>query len=415
MQLNFNIFHLFSLLIIVVLFCLELFQINSSESISSFSRQIEEDFANDWIYFPFNSNSNCSGMSSAQIPDIIGATYFSDNNYLNTTLWLSGTFQELPLPIIFRAPTYSMTIGLVNPFDTQIRTDYILSIQWNASSFSWIRTLEELLSNGTTRIIEQDPNYKNFVDNSGNKSQINLSLDLHKISSPNEFAIAFSSFDIMKKKNNLCGLRDVIERSIYIPPPKFTINLIPSIVELKKGEEKKIDLKINSSSLDKPLILLNSTNPYGINVDIEPPKTFIEPGGTSTVFVNVKIPKGITAQSYPIQINSNMLFPKTIDIDSLSGSFIQKIPDNTKAGIDIGETIYGSKELNSKIISKSFAARPIYFSVIVKSDLSYQEQFKDFWSVYGDIISLVTGGLVAGSSALIIDKIKRRRKWGISY
>jgi hypothetical protein len=38
------------------------------------------------------------------------------------------------------------------------------------------------------------------------------------------------------------------------------------------------------------------------------------------------------------------------------------------------------------------------------------ERFEDFWDAYRDLISLVGGGFAAGSSALLIDRLKNRSK-----
>jgi hypothetical protein len=40
--------------------------------------------------------------------------------------------------------------------------------------------------------------------------------------------------------------------------------------------------------------------------------------------------------------------------------------------------------------------------------LTGEEKFSNFWNVYGDAINLVAGGLAAGFSAIVIDKLRRR-------
>jgi hypothetical protein len=56
------------------------------------------------------------------------------------------------------------------------------------------------------------------------------------------------------KKGNACGLVDVLGNVGYIPPPKFSVSTFPSPLEIKQGEEKTIELRINSSTLARPVV-----------------------------------------------------------------------------------------------------------------------------------------------------------------
>jgi hypothetical protein len=52
---------------------------------------------------------------------------------------------------------------------------------------------------------------------------------------------------------------------------------------------------------------------------------------------------------------------------------------------------------------------PSYFTVVIAA-YPFEEQFRDFWNTYGDLIGLVGGGFAAGFSALLIDRLKNRSK-----
>ena len=201
--------------------------------------------------------------SFPQIPELEAVTYLSDGHYLNVTFWLSGPFQEIPLPF-FRAPTYSAVIGIVQPYDTTIKSDYASSIQWNFTSLTWTRTIDEFIGNQTRTII-QDKNYTNFFGNIDNKSYVTLPIDLGKISFPNEYALIFQISDVAAATGNFCGLRDIISRPVYIPFPEFRISLFPNPLEITQGEEKDLELKITSHTLVNSTMSLRTANePPGI-------------------------------------------------------------------------------------------------------------------------------------------------------
>lgn len=49
-------------------------------------------------------------------------------------------------------------------------------------------------------------------------------------------------------------------------------------------------------------------------------------------------------------------------------------------------------------------------TVSVIPPLNFDEQFKEFWSVYGQPISIVAGGFAGGFASLVFAKIKKSDK-----
>jgi hypothetical protein len=47
--------------------------------------------------------------------------------------------------------------------------------------------------------------------------------------------------------------------------------------------------------------------------------------------------------------------------------------------------------------------------ITVLKSLTLQEQFKEFWNIYGQPISIFTGGFIGGARSLVFDKLKRKR------
>jgi len=46
-------------------------------------------------------------------------------------------------------------------------------------------------------------------------------------------------------------------------------------------------------------------------------------------------------------------------------------------------------------------------TVTVTPPISYDEKFKEFWSIYGQPISIVAGGFAEGSASLVFAKFRK--------
>lgn len=372
-----------------------------------FPRQTIDDPPNDWHYYPLIANSNCSTMPQPpKIPDMTAVSYFSNGESLNATIWLSGPFQEIPKPFV-RLPIYAMWFGIIQPHDIQSKVDYTNLIEWNYVNSTWAKTIQEVSSNDT-RIIIQNKNYTKFFDNVGNKGHVNLSLDLPSVTSPAEYFIIFALFDGIIYRGNVCGLLDITDTSFYVPPPIFRASVSPAPIELRQGEEKTAELRLNSSSLVKPLVHFTLTQlPKDIEVSIKPNKTYATPAGITTSLIDVKASDRARSGPYTIQINSTISFPVTIDVSSVVAPEFAKVSRtaNNARQSDISASSIVGDNISTKIIK----SRPSYFTVIV-TPYTFDEQFRSFWSTYGNFISLVGGGFFAGAAALALGRLTNRRK-----
>jgi hypothetical protein len=382
----------------------------------SFPRQLEVEPTHYWQYFPLTANSNCTGLAhSVQIPHMSGVSYFSDGKVLNATIWLSGTFKRIPTPSLTRIPSYTMGIGIIQSYNTSAKIDYAVTIQWNPITYTWSRTLEEFLSNGT-RTLQENNNYTDF-DNTGSNGHINLSLDLDRISSPIQYFVSFYAFDTVLQEGHFCGLVDVIGHVFYIPPPDFSISVSPSPVQIKHGEEKTIELRTNSSTIVNPLLSISKVNPpQGLEISVNPNRTFIPPVGIATSLIKVKANDNAELGPHTIAIYSNISFPITFNATALSTEFGRKAQQiqmlsprvsDSKSNRSVTQNPDNSA-LSTHNISSVITPRPSYFSVIVNS-YTIDERFKDFWNTYGGVIGLIGGGFAAGFSGVIIDRFTRRK------
>jgi hypothetical protein len=402
------------LLLPFFLICVILFNTLAFASSPSFPRQLGLEPLREWTYFPLSEFSNCTGAArSVQVPQMTGASYFSDGNFLNATIWLSDTLNEKTVPFP-SSLAYTMGIGIIQPYSTTAKVDYAVTVQWNPVTQTWIRSMEEFLAYGT-RILELDNNYTDF-ENIEDKSYINLSLDLDRISSPTQYFITFLAVGMDISTRPFCGLIDNISHLFYVPPLDFSLSAFPNTLQIKPGEERIIELRANSNNPVKPLLHINIIEPQGLEISVSPNRTNNTAGGMTSSFVKVKAKDDTNPITNNIAISSNISFPIAFDTSEFVGEKESSIRGNK---IPITEDLNRdeikangpnqSTSISSTNYTSSTDLPPSYFSVIV-SPYPSEERFKDFWTTYGGVISLIGGGFAAGFSALIIDRVRKKEK-----
>jgi hypothetical protein len=65
---------------------------------------------------------------------------------------------------------------------------------------------------------------------------------------------------------------------------------------------------------------------------------------------------------------------------------------------------------NATLSTKGSKAVPTNFTISVVEPLSIQEQVKDFWSVYGPLISLIGAGFAGSVSTYVFDRLRKRKE-----
>jgi hypothetical protein len=358
----------------------------------SFPRQVITDASHDWDASPLDNASDCKGISHAiPIADLESVSYFSDGKNLNATLWLSAPFEEKPSPS-WRSPSYSMFIHINSFYETNI-PDYEVTIKWDPFSSSWTRQILEWSSNDTRVLAEKD-NYTGFFDNnpegSGKaKSRVNLSFNLASINSPDKYIGFFRISDVIIKGNDHCLINDDSDNAMYVPIPEFTVSTSPSSVELRPGEEKDVELKVNSTIHSTPRIAFSTNQTRGIQLDLIPKEEFLTPAAMTASFLHVKVLQNATFRynvPYTIQILPNVSFPK-IDSNLVKGK--------------------------SNKMSATIPIPRSYLTITILPSLTLPEQIKNTWETWGSPISgfyTLIAAIAAGISPLIIRRIRQERK-----
>jgi hypothetical protein len=226
--------------------------------------------------------------------------------------WITINFPTYDFQLISKS--YVMLIDVNSIYDTGI--DYIKRIWFDRLTNSWNETLYETkvwnetklserfqMMEGIVRTIE-DKNFKNFPTNLLNKLErqdfyVPIPLNLQHLNYPNTYDIYFVTFSSYKVGNKTCNLIDTTSFA-PIPPPKINITVIPHSLEIRPGEDKNFEIRIDPST----------RLPYRISLEPE------DKGIINAVFTSNKIPnthKDIFITNFKISVPETMYFPKTED------------------------------------------------------------------------------------------------------
>jgi hypothetical protein len=360
----------------------------------SFARyELRDQPHHDWKLLSAVNETFCKMiLQDTKLPDLDGISYTSDGKTLNATFWLHGQFRSAPANL--SQPNYAMGVILTDVYPPKV--DYVTTINYDMFTNWTKKTVEILNASGDTRILENNTAYSGFFDNgdpqSGNKGHVTLSLDLARINSPEQFILFFLLQDFYQQGLDGCLIADFGDSFAYVPPPKFTISADQTT--LRPGQEKIIDLRVNSNIIATPKILLGVKNQSGITLNLLNDQPYLNTGGFAASLLKVKVWNNATSHPYAIPVYANISFPQ-VDVAN-AVSIPSKLMSLEPSTIN---TTY----------SPSIPLKQTILTINVLQPLTPEEQFESFWKSFGGLIALVGGGFAAGFSALVFDKLKKKR------
>ena len=323
----------------------------------SFARQQVNDEIHDVKQFAGMGNNTSQKTNDynknplSESVDIQRISYSSDGNFLNATLWIGGNVvKENPLSYGANMAAYGMVIDADNNEKTgKAGFDYQVEIQWSNST--WRRTFLEWGSDNSYRILNVDQNYCGFFRN--NQNYVLLYLDLNTIVTPRNYKLMFYSTALYGKSNFIYDLSSLID----IPPPQYNILTIPNPVVLRQGEQRIVGVQLKSTTGTIPQVINFTVKEHQSNLDVSfnPDKANVS-----------------TGSSFPLNV------------------------------------FFG--HLNATISTKGSKAVPTNLTISVLEPVSMQEQVKDFWSVYGPLITLMGAGFAGSVSTYVFDRLRKRKE-----
>jgi hypothetical protein len=316
--------------------------------------------------------------------DIQRITYSSDGRMLNATIWLDGPVHAIPSKYGANTVVYGALVDIDNnPATGKFGVDYQKEIKWTNKTASWNSVLYEHSSDQDYRVLDlQRNNTQFFLDN---QTFALVSIDLKPLTSPAVFRVLYYAIVIHDNSKMVLDLSNWIN----IPPPQYEFLTTPSPIVVRQGEQKNIGVQLISStgrltnvSNYQPLVNYSS-----LIIEYNPTIVNQTQSGFAPEHFIIKAPLGTPVGQYVIpiltRISTGSIFPS--DFIHLNNQ-------------------------NISVNSKGFSTTAANMTISVVEAPTVSEQIKEFWSVYGAMISIVGAGLAGGLSTYLFDYLKNRKK-----
>ena len=356
-----------------------------------FSNQEIVDPYLDWIDLS-SKNYTKNGDRST---DVVSADYYSDGKTLNALLWTYWPFQPN------QSAAYKMiNYGMYIDADFDDRTgyggiDYKYELSWNNVSKEWTAVLEKWSHHGEKLVLDNETvSYTNFSKKDAH--YVKLSLNLDAILSPERYKAVFYA-EVRKDGKFITDFT----RMVAIPP--LEIEVIPSSnsIELRKGEEKTIEIQVHTTQGYEPTVnihaksqskqlILDFTQNDGDHDNSEyVPR--IPSYGVATIPLKVTSTENATIGPHTLFIFVNSSFPAEhlIRPKSVQGLSTTFLPTSVTS-----ENTFTQSSL----------------LVTIQEPLTLIDPIHDFWDKLGAVVSFLTGILTGQVGPWLYNRIKEQLK-----
>jgi hypothetical protein len=267
-----------------------------------------------------------------------------------------------------------------NPFTGRLGVDYQKEIKWNTTDNFWTSSLIEYSSSGNQKIEIATSN----MSITQNQSFFPVSLDLDSITSPAKFRVSYYSMEVNKDSTNIIDMTNWVD----VPPAQFTLSTLPKSLVLTQGESLDIGAQLVSNTGSSPQVL---------NIDNE--------NNNSHVLVKFN-PNGVNFSSFGI---APLPFRITAPSNAQVGQYT--LPLLANVSLEMTPTgILGILGNNTSSVGDGYLTVRPNLTVSVIERPPFGQEFRDFWTTYGQVISLFGAGFAGGFSTHIMDRIKERRE-----
>ncbi len=357
-----------------------------------------------WVQTYGNSDTHLKSNHT----DILAVDYISDGKTLNATIWLSSGFQNSSAFDSANNKSFKkLSYGMLIDADSNTKTgyngaDYDFYVESVAGKLSGY--LYQLSSTGGFRLVGSKINFtQSFAESTLGPGYVNLHLDLSSINSPSKYNLLFYTAESFKSNE----VRQFTSW-VNIPPPSLQITTAPSSIIIRQGEEQLIPARIKSTSgfsndvinitLDDINSANNNNKNYNTGVGFNSSELHIKAQRNQPPLFKIAVPQQTPLGIYTI--------PLIVTIREPSVATITKpISINTRGG-----TVDPEFELSKKYPTVGYLTKPINLTVIVISPRSISDQFRDFWTIYGQFIGIFAGAFVGAFAKLLFDRIKDKKE-----
>lgn len=310
--------------------------------------------------------------------DILGVSHFSDGKNLNATLWSNGTTLKNHSQIGVRELEYGVLVDIDNRIGTgKFDVDFQKQIKSTNDTNNETSVLIEYSSSGFHDIVAETRNRANFED----KSVLPLSINLTSITSPSKFRVAYYTMVTYNDNSKIIDITSWID----VPPAEFSLSSSPNPLVLTKGETMDIGAQLlsNTGLLPRVLNFIPEHNQSWISIQFNPNRDNTPSFGVGPVPFSISVAQDAQPGEYMIPILGNVSM------------------ESRKLGVP---------SINASILGQSYFTIKPNLTITVVNPPSFGEEFKEFWTSYGQVISLFGAGFLGAFSTHIVDVIKQRKK-----
>ena len=162
-----------------------------------------------------------------------------------------------------------------------------------------------------TIILDVQYNYTGFFEKG--KSYVLLSADLNTIGSPDKYRVIFYTAD----KEDSASTID-LTNWVYIPQPELVISIFPNPIVIRAGEEKTVEIRLNSTSGFEPLVFLYTMAQPDLALNIGIDKLRMPSYGDATIPLTITASPNAVTRPYTVPIFANISFQSQSIIETIS-------------------------------------------------------------------------------------------------
>jgi hypothetical protein len=360
----------------------------------SFELQVMTNENHHWVQTYGNSDAHLK----SNYTDIMAVDYVSNGKTLNATFWLASALKNSSASV-YNQPFRKITYGMLIDADSNTKTgyngaDYDFYVESVAGKLSGY--LYHLSSTGGYRLVGSKINYTGASFNSTvGPGNVNLQLDLSSINYPSKYNVLFYTAESFNSNE----VREYTSW-VIIPPPKLQITTSPGNILIRQGQEQLIPARVKSTSgFSNDVInmtLAGSNSNYDIASGFNSSELHVIIQRIQPPLFKITVPQQTSLGIYTV--------PLLVTIREPSLATITKpISTNPRGGLVDPEF-----ELSKKYPTVGYLTQPINLTVTVIPPSTINDQFRDFWGVYGQFIGIFAGGFVGAYAKLMFDRRKRK-------
>jgi hypothetical protein len=344
----------------------------------------------DWV----QTYGNDSTHLKSDYTNILAVDYVSNGKNLNATLWLKSASENASTySQPFKKIRYGMLIAIASlpPTSGYNGANYDFYIE--AVNGKWSEYLYLLSSTGTRALISSKVNYTEpFGGTMIGPGYVKLRFDLDSIDFPKAYGLSFYTAESFKSNE----VRD-FTNWVDIPPDDLHTLTDPKDTAIRQGEVHIIPVEMNS--------------PFSSNV------------------TSIKFEKGTNYSSNGISVSAERIQPPLFKVDVSPQTpagvytipFVASMSINTTLASPTSAPATATVERVTKVVDPEFQISkkfptigyitgPANLTIHVSPALTFNETFSTFWGSYGDLVALLSAGIVGSVSTYLIENIKSRRE-----